>query len=193
MYPPDARRKPVPDVDDHLTNVLGALATAIDDSTTAAIEDATGLTGAAPAALIALHDLLAGRSVDDLRRAVDLTHSGAVRRVDRLVADGLATRRPGADARSLAVVLTARGRKLARAALDARAAVLHEALGGLDHQERRQLTRLAGQMVTTIVHGRLAERRAGHDPAGGWLCRQCDPVACGRSDGRCPAAAAATT
>ena len=87
----------MPDADDHLANVLGALATAIDDAVTAAIEDATGLTGAAPAALIALHDLLAGRSVDDLRHAVDLTHSGAVRLVDRLVADGLATRRPGAD------------------------------------------------------------------------------------------------
>ena len=129
----------MPDADDHLANVLGALATAIDDAVTAAIEDATGLTGAAPAALIALHDLLAGRSVDDLRRAVDLTHSGAVRLVDRLVADGLATRRPGADARSLAVVLTARGRRLARAALDARAAVLDDTLGDLDRQERRQL------------------------------------------------------
>jgi DNA-binding MarR family transcriptional regulator len=183
----------MPDADEHLINVLGALATAIDDSMTAAIEQATGLTGAAPAALIALHDLLAGRSVDDVRRAVDLTHSGAVRLVDRLVADDLATRRPGTDARSLAVVLTARGRRLARDALDARATVLHGALAGLDRQERRQLTRLAEQMVTTVVHARLTDRRAGNDPAGGWLCRQCDPVACGRPVGRCPAATAATT
>src|SRR3954468_3875225 len=98
MYPSGARRKPVPDADDHLRNVLGALATAIDDGVTAAIEEATGLTGAAPAALIALHDLLAGRSVDDLRRAVDLTHSGAVRLVDRLPAPGPAAPPPGPPA-----------------------------------------------------------------------------------------------
>jgi DNA-binding MarR family transcriptional regulator len=192
MYPQGARRKPVPHDDDHLANVLGALVLALDDAVTAAVADATGLTGAAPAALIALHDLLAGRSVDDLRRAVDLTHSGAVRLVDRLVADGLATRRSGADARSLAVVLTARGRRVARDAIDARAAVLHDALGGLDRRERRQLAPLVEQLVTTVVEHRLAARRAGDDPAGGWLCRQCDPAACGRPDGRCPAATAAT-
>jgi MarR family transcriptional regulator, negative regulator of the multidrug operon emrRAB len=192
MYPPGARRKPVPDDDDHLANVLGALSTAVNDAMTAAIEDATGLSGVAPAALIALHDLLAGRTVDDLRRAVDLTHSGAVRVVDRLVADGLAARRAGVDARSLAVVLTARGQRVARAALDARAAVLHDALDGLDARERQQLTRLVEQVVTTVVEHRLAARRAGDDPAGGWLCRQCDPVGCGRPHGRCPAATAAT-
>jgi DNA-binding MarR family transcriptional regulator len=183
----------VPDDDDHLANVLGALSTALDDAMTAAIEDATGLRGAAPAALIALHDLLAGRTVDDLRRAVDLTHSGAVRVVDRLVADGLATRRAGVDARSLAIGLTARGRRLARAALEARAAVLHDAFGGLDRRERQDLTHLVERLVTRVVRRRLADRAAGHDPAGGWLCRQCDPVACGRPDGRCPAATAATT
>src|SRR5689334_6381212 len=188
MYPRGVRRKPVPDADDHLANVLGALATALDDAVTAAVADATGLTGAAPAALIALHDLLAGRSVDDLRRAVDLTHSGAVRLVDRLVADGLATRRPGPDARSLAVVLTARGHRVARAAVDARAAVLRDAFDDLDRRERRRLESLVERLVTGVVRRRLADRRAGHDPAGGWLCRQCDPMACGRPDGRCPAA-----
>ena len=182
----------MPDADDHLVNVLGALTTALDDAVTAAIADETGLTGAAPAALIALHDLLAGRSVDDLRRAVDLTHSGAVRLVDRLVADGLATRRPGIDARSLAVFLTARGRRLARAALDARAAVLDDALGDLDSQERRQLAGLVEQMVVGVVHRRLNQRATGEGPAGGWLCRQCDPAACGRPEGHCPAATAAT-
>jgi DNA-binding MarR family transcriptional regulator len=182
----------VPDPDAHLANVLGALATALDDAVTAAIESATGLTGAAPAALIALHDLLAGRSVDDLRQAVDLTHSGAVRLVDRLVADGLATRRPGVDGRSLAVVLTARGRRVARAAVDARAVVLHEALAVLDRAERAQLTTLVEQLVTGVVHRRLSARAAGEGPAGGWLCRQCDPAACGRPEGHCPAATAAT-
>jgi DNA-binding MarR family transcriptional regulator len=182
----------VPDPDQHLANVVGALATALDDSVTVATESATGLTGAAPAALVALHDLLHGRSVDDLRRAVDLTHSGAVRLVDRLVADGLAARRAGADGRSVAVVLTARGRRLARAALDARRAVLGDALDVLDPLERVQLTGIVERMVTGVVERRLAGRAAGHDPAGGWLCRQCDPTACGRPEGHCPAATAAS-
>ena len=38
----------MPDADDHLANVLGALATVIDDAVTAVIEAVTGLTGAAP-------------------------------------------------------------------------------------------------------------------------------------------------
>jgi DNA-binding MarR family transcriptional regulator len=189
--PAGRKEETVPDADDHLANVLGALTTALDDAVTVAIEDATGLTGAAPAALIALHDLLAGRSVDDLRQAVDLTHSGAVRLVDRLVADGLAARHPGADARSLAVVLTARGRRLARAALDARSAVLRDSFDGLRRDQRRQLTQLVEQMIAGVVHRRLGQRAAGEGPAGGWLCRQCDPAACGRPEGRCPAATAA--
>ena len=53
--------------------------------------------GATSPALSALHGLTGGQSIDALRRVVGLTHSGAVRLVDRLVAAGPAERRAGAD------------------------------------------------------------------------------------------------
>jgi hypothetical protein len=38
---------------------------------------------------------------------------------------------------------------------------------------------------------KLDERASQNAPPSGWLCRLCDFGACGRSDGRCPAAARA--
>jgi DNA-binding MarR family transcriptional regulator len=177
--------------DERLANVLGALTLALADEVAAATERAAGRTGAGPAALVALSDLLAGRSVDHLRRAVGLTHSGGVRVVDRLVADGLAERRPGPDGRSVALALTARGRRLATDARQARRSALLDVLEVLDDQERAQLTAIIEKLVEAVVARRLGARRAGVDPAGGWVCRLCDAVACERPQGRCPAANAA--
>lgn len=180
--------------DERLANVLGAFALAVSDALEAATERAAGgHAGAGPAALVALSDLLAGRSVDDLRRAVGLTHSGGVRVVDRLVTDGLAERRPGPDGRSVALALTSPGRRLARQVGDARMAALDETLGVLDEAEQAQLGTLLDKLVAGVVARRLEQRRAGADPAGGWLCRLCDAVACQRPEGRCPAANAAAT
>ena len=177
--------------DDRLANVLGALALALGDEITAATGRAAGHAGATPAALVALSDLLAGRTVDDLRRAVGLTHSGGVRVVDRLMADGLATRRPGPDGRSVALSLTPRGRELAAQALAARRDAVDRVLTVLDDRERAELAGIAEKLVGAVVAGRLAARAAGTDPPGGYLCRLCDPTACGRGEGRCPAAIAA--
>lgn len=177
--------------DDRLANVLGAFALAVGDELEAATAEAAGHSGAGPAALVALSDLLAGRSVDDLRRAVGLTHSGGVRVVDRLVGDGLAERRPGPDGRSVALALTPAGRRLAGEVRDARRAALQRVLDVLDDREAAQLGDILDRLVAGVVGRRLEARRAGAVPPGGWLCRLCDPVACQRPEGRCPAAAAA--
>jgi DNA-binding MarR family transcriptional regulator len=177
--------------DERLANVLGAFALAMSDELEAATAGAAGHTGAGPAAVVALSDLLAGRSVDDLRRAVGLTHSGAVRVVDRLVGDGLAERRPGPDGRSVALALTPAGRRLAGKVRNARQVTIEQALDVLDDREQAQLSRLLEKLVAGVVERRLEGRRAGATPPGGWLCRLCDPVACQRPEGRCPAANAA--
>ncbi len=195
MYPTTGwanLRMAAPPPDERLVNIVGALALALSDAIESETSAAAGHTGATPAALVSLLDLLAGRSVDDLRHAVDLTHSGGVRLLDRLVSEGLAERRPGADARSIAVVLTARGRRLARHAREARQATLAEVLGVLDDHDREQLTRITERLIGAVVARRLEARATGHDPVGGWLCRLCDPGACGRPDGACPAASTAT-
>jgi MarR family transcriptional repressor of emrRAB len=154
-------------------------------------EAAARHTAAAPAALVALHEFLGGGSVDDLRRTTGLTHSGAVRLVDRMVEEGYIERRPGADGRSVSLVLTPTGRRAARRVLAARARALDGVLAGLSETERATLTRFTEKMLRAITLERLAERQRGAPPAGGWMCRLCDLDACGRDRGTCPAAAAA--
>lgn len=174
--------------DERLANVLGAFALALSDDLEAATARAAGHTGAGPAALVALSDLLAGRSVDDLRRAVGLTHSGGVRVVDRMVGDGLVERRPGPDGRSVALALTPAGRRLAGEVRDARQAALQRVVGVLDDGERAELGGILDKLVAGVVGRRLESRAAGAVPPGGWMCRLCDAVACERSEGHCPAA-----
>ena len=123
--------------DPHLVNVVGALALALADAIRDATEAAAGMTGAAPAAVVALQQFLRGRTTEDLAQATGLTHSGAVRLVDRLVEGGLVERRPGHDGRSLAIVLTASGRALSQKITAARANAVASALEGLRIEERR--------------------------------------------------------
>jgi hypothetical protein len=96
-------------------------------------------------------------------------------------------RRPGADGRSVALVLTPRGRRLAQRTRAARRDALAEVLDVLEPRERTQLTAIAEKLVGAVVTQRLEARAAGEDPPGGWLCRLCDPNACERADGHCPA------
>ena len=141
------------------------------------------------AAVVALQQFLRGRTTEDLAQATGLTHSGAVRLVDRLVEGGLVERRPGHDGRSLAIVLTASGRALSQKITAARATVA-SALEGLRIEERRALLPVVESLIATVTQQRLDARARGDEPAG-WLCRLCDFGACGRPQGDCPAANAA--
>jgi MarR family transcriptional regulator, negative regulator of the multidrug operon emrRAB len=173
-----------------LINVLGAFALALADGIRDATETAARMTGAAPAALVALHQFLAGRTTEDLARATGLTHSGAVRLVDRLVNADLVERRPGRDARSLSIVLTATGRALSHKITEARATAVEAALEGLGSDDRRALLVLVETLIANVTVQRLSAREHGDEPTG-WLCRLCDFASCGRPQGQCPAANAA--
>lgn len=173
--------------DPHLINVLGAFALALSDRIRDATEATTGMTGAAPAAVVALRQFLAGRTTEDLAQATGLTHSGAVRLVDRLADAGLVERRPGRDGRSSSIVLTAAGRAVSRKITVARATAIEAALDGLGDNDRRALLALVDTLVTTVTAQRLGAREDGDEPAG-WLCRLCDFASCGRPLGECPAA-----
>ena len=178
--------------DPRLINLLGAFALALADAIRDATEAATGMTGAAPAALVALQQFLAGRTTEDLAQATGLTHSGAVRLIDRLVAAGLVERRPGRDGRSLSIVLTAAGRALSGEITAARATAIDAALEGLGGGDRGALLVLVEALITTMTAQRLGARERGDEPAA-WLCRLCDFASCGRPAGECPAARAART
>lgn len=163
-------------------NVLGALAHAIADRTTTAVAAAVGQNPSAAAALSALSQFLDRPTVDQLRDVLGLTHSGAVRLVDRLAQAGLVERGEGGDKRSRSVSLTAEGRAAARRAATARAAVLNGLLADLGPAQRDTLSGLMDQLMATLVRGK---------EGGAWICRMCDLKACERSEGHCPSANAA--
>ena len=100
-------------------------------------------------------------------------------------------RRPGADARSLSIVLTAAGRRRAARVRRARETALASLLDDLSAAERRDLEQLTEHLLRSVTAKRLADRAAGVVPPGGWLCRLCDLESCGRQQGRCPAASTA--
>ena len=108
-----------------------------------------------------------------------LTPSGAVRLIDRLAADGFVTRSAGPDGRTRSIVLTARGRRVAERVAAARAAVLQPLVDDLSSAEQETLCDLLNRMMAKVVAAK---------EGGPWICRLCDIGACGRGEGRCPAA-----
>lgn len=180
---------PAPDPLTGEANLLGALAQVIADQIAAAAAtavggsgSAAGGSGSAAAALSALHHFLDRPSIDDLRRVLGLTPSGAVRLVDRLAEGGLVARGPGADGRSRTVHLTPAGRDAAARVSAARAEVLGRALRDLSGADRHTLHELLGRVMAAVVRDK---------DGGAWICRLCDLRACGRDEGDCPTANAA--
>jgi DNA-binding MarR family transcriptional regulator len=174
-------------------NLVGVLGLAVDGAARRATEEAAGHGAAGPAALVALDGFANGWSLDDLRQVLGLTHSGGVRLVDRLAADGYVERRRGATGREVSVILTDAGRGAASGIRAARARAIKQFLDALTSAERAELTRITEKLLAAAARRRIADRAAGDPPADGWLCRLCDLDACGRLAGRCPVARAASS
>jgi MarR family transcriptional repressor of emrRAB len=166
-----------------VANRLGALALTLSDGIREATEEATGMAGGPPAALVSLREWADGKSIDVLAGAMRVSHSRAVRVVDRLEAAGLARRESDpADGRRSLVWLEPAGRELADRALAARSRVLLAAVAELDASDVRDLERLLGALLdATTVDVRAAME----------TCRLCDAHACGHFDGACPVTRAA--
>jgi DNA-binding MarR family transcriptional regulator len=165
---------------DHDLNVIGALVVALGDRIRDATEEASGMGGALPAALTALHEWAGGRTIETLAGGLRLSHSRTVRVVDRLEREGLATRAPDpTDGRGVLVHLTPAGRNAGQRVLAARAAALEWAVG---EAERGELAPIAERL---LAHATTGRRSAGA------ICRLCDAHACGHHDGRCPVTRAA--
>ena len=174
-----ARRTPPAPDPARAANVLGALALALTDRMTAAVEASSAQAESGAAALSALQHFLRDPSIDLLRQVLGLTHSGTVRLVDRLEQAGLVGRAPGPDGRTTVVRLTAAGRRAATRVTGSRAALLASAVATLAPAEQEQLADLAGRVLAGMKRGAGATR---------WSCRLCDTGACGRLAGRCPVA-----
>ncbi len=159
------------------------MALTLSDGIREATEAATGMGGGPPAALVSLHEWADGSSVEVLADAMRVSHSRAVRVVDRLEASGLARRESDpSDGRRALVWLEPPGRELAERALEARSRVLQSAVAELDAADVRHLERLLGALLTaTTVDVRAAKE----------TCRLCDAHACGHYEGVCPVSQAA--
>jgi MarR family transcriptional regulator, negative regulator of the multidrug operon emrRAB len=166
-----------------VANRLGAMALTLSDGIREATEAATGMAGGVPAALVSLREWADGSSVEVLAAAMRVSHSRAVRVVDRLEAAGLARRESDpSDGRRALVRLQPAGRELAERALDARARVLLAAVEQLGAADVRDLERLLGALLdATTVDVRAARE----------TCRLCDAHACGHDEGACPVTRAA--
>jgi len=178
----------------HAANVLGALSLVVADGMNTAVEAVAALGPSAPAALAAMHQFLDGGSVTQLSSVLGLSHSGTVRLVDRLVAEGLVERGGAQDGRAVSVVLTRDGRDMAARILRTREKSLTSALSALSADEIDNLAATLDAMLTTRTLARAEQRAArGNDRSQPWLCRLCDFDACGRSEGSCPVNNAVTT
>jgi MarR family transcriptional regulator, negative regulator of the multidrug operon emrRAB len=177
--------------DARLINLVGAAALGLADASLADVAVDNGLDISAAAALVTLLDLARSGSVQALSQLIGISHSGAVRLVNRLAVAGLVERTDGPDGRTIAVRLTRPGLSVARRIRSARRAAIAASLSGLTDRQREQLSTICEVLVANVTSARLATRAAGRTPSGGALCRMCDPLACGRPDGDCPAVRAA--
>lgn len=173
---PDAYRSPV-------ANRLGALALTLGDRVRDATESATGISGGGPAALISLREWADGSSVEVLAEAIGVSHSRAVRIVDRLEEGGLARRESDpSDGRRALVRLEPTGKKLADRALEARARILNGVVAELEPARVAQLEGLLAALLDATTGDERAARQT---------CRLCDVHVCGHFDGSCPVTMAA--
>jgi len=159
-------------IDRAAANVTGALAVAVADRLYADSDTAALITLLERGAL----------TIDWLRRIVGLSHSAAVRLVDRLAGEDLVSRRAGPDRRSVSIALTPRGRRAATRLRTERETLLVNLLAPLDGEERRTLLALADKLLSGVVSGRWEARL---------ICRLCDHGICA-SAGGCPVDRAAS-
>jgi MarR family transcriptional regulator, negative regulator of the multidrug operon emrRAB len=161
--------------DERLANLLGVTVLAATDGVRAAIEDALGFGGAAPAALVHLA-AYPGESAESLHRVLGISQPGTAQVVERLVDQGLLERRPGRDRRTHALHVTARGHRALGKLLERRFEMLTTLLAPLTEAERTRLTPLLEKIVAGLADDRPQARTT---------CRLCDRQACLEGPG-CP-------
>lgn len=149
-------------------NVLGALSMVLGDEIRAAVNETIGTSGEAGAAIVML-GAHPGLCVGQVAAALGLSHSGCVRVIDRLEADGLLVRKEGSNHRLVSLELTAEGRRRRLIALKHRDRVLHQAAGNLSADE----TELLGALVTKMLKGVLTDKGQSYR-----FCRLCNEGAC---------------
>ena len=152
-----------------LENVVGALALALADEVLHGAHEHVPESGPAAAAL-AMIGHIPGLTIERLRRALRLSHPGAVRLIDRLASDDLVVRLQSAeDRRAVALHLTKLGEVACEGILSGRQQRIARALGVLSREERESFGKIAEKFLANFVKD-LDQAYA--------VCRLCDPTAC---------------
>ena len=150
------------------TNILGALSLAVMDRIEQSAREIIGRGGETPAAVVVI-GYGPGITNDKLKRILGLSHSGAVRLVDRLIADGLVERRPGRDGREVALHLTSKGAAARDELLTSRNTALSAFLSVLSPGETKRF----GDLIY-----KLLARQDTSEMDRFTICRMCDNRAC---------------
>ncbi|WP_112809175.1 MarR family winged helix-turn-helix transcriptional regulator [Ensifer sp.] len=150
-------------------NVVGALVLGLADAVLQQTENHAPEKGQAAAAIALLrHE--PGMTIEQMRRALGMSHPGAVRLIDRLAKDGLVARRPSVqDKRAVALHLTQAGETSCDAILKARYQRIADALDVFEPSERETFRLLTEKLLAAFV------RDADHAYS---VCRLCDVNAC---------------
>ena len=150
-------------------NIFGALALLVADEIVRAASARAPEAGPASSALALLHHE-PGLSIRKLAAGVALSHAGAVRLVDRLVAQGLVERRGHeSDGRARLLHLTAAGERVGTAVLQERDAALARAFNVLNEDEVAMLGSLSERMLRAFL---------GNEGHAYRVCRLCDYSSC---------------
>jgi DNA-binding MarR family transcriptional regulator len=155
--------------DSALANKLTALALAVTDATRVETED-LGASDVAALLAISAHEPV---PVVAVARAVGLTHSAAVRLVDRLERAWLVQRRRRI-AREVLVETTARGHRRAEAIAAARLGAAASFTSGLDPRQKQRL----GALIDAIILARSSSRELQPPFDAARHCRFCSLAAC---------------
>jgi DNA-binding MarR family transcriptional regulator len=160
---------------DHSANVLAAAAQLVVDNVARRLNDELPRSVSAPAALTTI-DHHRGLSIEQLRAALGLTHSGAVRLIDRLEADDLVRRRKRGG-REVELFLTRHGRRVLERIERARLAAAADLLARLSGEQRWQLDQILADMLAARTDDEQDLRR---------ICRLCSFGACEDDRQTCP-------
>ena len=150
-------------------NLIGALALAVNDRVTDAIEETVDIGGNAGAALVSI-GTRPGEPIDQLAKVLRLSHSATVRVVDRLEQRRWVRRaRIGHDGRSVSLELTKSGQTIFRRVLQKRNTVLNRTTDVLNDREVATLRNLAAKILASLPDNRAEARH---------ICRLCEHAVC---------------
>jgi len=150
------------------SNLLGAFVIAAYDQMVQRIEAEESIAPQAAAALIVV-GFNQGRSVDFLSGALQLSHSGCVRLVDKLQEASLVDRREGEDRRVVELYLTTSGHQRMHGILRTRRKYLD---GLLQSLSAKDLKRFTAQIELMLYDMTNSEEHAES------MCRFCDETIC---------------